>query len=225
MNINIPLAFSAGILSFLSPCVLPLIPAYIALITGLTTKELEIEKDRYFSKMVLQSILFILGFSVVFISFSIIITYFGHRIPEDILRIVGGIIVIMLGIHVAGIFTIKFLNHLKKINLSTKPTYIGSSFVIGMIFAFGWSPCIGPILGSILTYASVQETVKKSILLLVAYCIGLGIPFLLVSVLGIGMFLKFFKQFNKYYRIIEIVSGLLLIIIGVLILLDKFWIA
>lgn len=224
MQVNIFLAFGAGVLSFLSPCVLPLIPAYIALITGLTTKELEEEEEKYFSQLFSQSILFILGFSFVFISFSITINYFGKYIPQGVLRIIGGSIVILLGLHMVGIITINFLNKVKKINLSKKPLYIGSAFVVGMVFAFGWSPCIGPILGSILMYASVQETLSKSIFLLISYCLGLGIPFIFISVVGVGMFVKFFKKFNKYYRVVEIASGVLLIIIGLLILLNKFWI-
>lgn len=224
MDVSIPLALMAGILSFLSPCVLPLIPSYIALITGLTTKELEEDKNKYFSKLVLQSILFISGFSIIFIIFSVIINYFGQYVPKHILRLIGGVIVIILGLHVMGIFNIKFLNYMKKFNLSGKPRYIGGSFVVGMVFAIGWSPCVGPILGSILMYASVQETLSRAIFLLIAYCIGLGIPFLLVSIFGIGIFIRFFRKLKHHYRTVEIITGTLLVIIGILILLDKFWI-
>jgi len=223
MQINISLAFIAGVLSFLSPCVLPLIPAYIALITGLTFKELEEEKSKYFIKLVIESILFVFGFSAVFISFFLIATYFGNYIPRQILRLIGGIIVIILGFHVMGVFSIKALKYTKKLDLGIRSRYMGESFIIGAIFAFGWSPCVGPILGSILMYASVQETFTKGFFLLITYCIGLGIPFLLISILGIGLFSRLIRKFKKFYKSIELVSGILLVIIGTLILLNKFW--
>lgn len=221
---NFPILASlfAGVLTFVSPCVLPLIPAYITLITGLSIKELQ-NKQKLF-KSFTYSLAFILGFSTIFVLLGLSITYLSSFLFEnkDVLKIVGSIIIIIFGLHLTGIFKIKFLY--KQFSLMDK---FGSEinyltvYLMGATFAISWTPCVDPILASILILASNQDTVYKGTFLLVIYSLGLGIPFLLTA-LFINKFFYFFNSLKKYYKIIELVSGLLLIVIGLLIILGKF---
>lgn len=221
---NFPILASllAGILTFVSPCVLPLIPAYITLITGLSIKELQ-NKQKLF-KTFTYSLAFILGFSTIFVLLGLSITYLSSFLFEnkDILKIIGSVIIILFGLHLCGIFKIKLLY--KQFSLMDK---FGSEinyftvYLMGATFAISWTPCVDPILASILILASNQDTVYKGTFLLVIYSLGLGIPFLLTA-LFINKFFYFFNSLKKYYKIIELVSGLLLIVIGLLIILGKF---
>lgn len=221
---NFPILASlfAGVLTFVSPCVLPLIPAYITLITGLSIKELQ-NKQKLF-KTFSYSLIFILGFSTVFVLLGLSITYLSSFLFEnkDVLKIVGSIIIIIFGLHLTGIFKIKFLY--KQFSLmdkfSSEINYL-TVYLMGATFAVSWTPCVDPILASILILASNQDTVYKGTFLLVVYSLGLGIPFLLTA-LFINKFFYFFNSLKKYYKIIELVSGLLLIVIGLLIILGKF---
>lgn len=217
---NFPILASlfAGILTFISPCILPLIPAYITLITGLSIKELE-NKNKLF-KILTYSLTFVLGFSTIFVLLGLSITFLSNFIfnNKTIFQVVGAIIVIIFGIHLTGIFRIKFLykqfSLIDKIN--KKINYI-SVYLMGATFAISWTPCVDPILASILLLASNQETIYRGTLLLIIYSLGLGIPFILTAIF-INKFLTIFNYLKKYYKLIEIFSGILLIVIGILIL-------
>ncbi len=219
------IAFGAGILSFFAPCVLPLIPGYICFITGLSVDELRgVESEdrtrQNFRKILWQTILFILGFSFIFVALGATASYLGDIISahEKIIRIVGGSVIIVLGLHVAGVFNIKRLEYEKKLHLRNKPAHMFGSFIIGVVFAVGWTPCVGPALAAILGLAGTQKTVTQGVILLSAYSLGLGVPFLLTAV-AMNKFLNLFAKIKRYFKVISIVSGLLLIAIGILIII------
>jgi cytochrome c-type biogenesis protein len=223
-DISLPLAFLAGVLSFLSPCVLPLIPSYVSFITGISFKDLTVGTDRkkihYLT--ITNSIAFILGFSTVFIALGVSSSAVGSFFFQymDMIRIIGGVLVIIFGLFIAGILKLDFLMIQKKISLSGKPAgYIGT-FLVGMTFAAGWSPCIGPILGTILVYAGSKGSALYGFQLLAAYSLGLGVPFFL-SALAINVFLSYSPKLAKFMRAIMLISGLLLIIFGILLLTDQ----
>lgn len=223
--ISLFIAFGAGVLTFFSPCILPLIPAYICFITGLSLKELRAGEGtapatKNSRKILWQTVLFILGFSFIFVSLGASATWLGNFIFANrrIIKIIGGIVVILFGLHVAGIFNIKFLQHEKRLHLGSKPANIFGSFIIGAVFAIGWTPCVGPILGSILAYAVTKETINQGITLLSAYSLGLALPFILTA-FAITTFLNLFSKLKRYFRAISAVSGLLLVIIGILIII------
>lgn len=220
-NISIFAAFIAGILSFLSPCVLPLIPGYISFISGVSLAELtnenEIKKIKI--KTMINSIFFVFGFSFVFIVLGASATFIGKFLLANIkfLSIIAGILIILIGIHLTGILRINALLYEKKLNIKTKPIGIFGSFITGFAFAFGWTPCVGPILAGILVIAGARETITQGIILLSFYALGLAIPFLLTSY-SLTLFFKFFNTIKKHLNMIELLSGILLIIIGILIL-------
>ena len=215
--IEIFIAFGAGLISFLSPCVLPLIPGYIAYISGSSLNELLEKKD----VNLLPIILFTFGFSIVFIIFGASATFLGKFLLSNSfpLRIIAGVIIIFFSLHIIGIINIKFLNYEKKIYADRNNT-IFSSILIGMAFAFGWTPCIGPILGSILILASTTENIGKGILLLSSYSLGLAIPFILSGYL-IQKFILLSKNIKKKMNIITKVGGILLFLTGILILTNQ----
>ncbi len=220
-NISLLTAFIAGILSFLSPCILPLIPGYISFISGASIPELtgETEIKKLRKKTMINSLFFILGFSFVFIALGASATFIGKFLLAKIkiLSIIAGIIIILIGIHLTGLIKINALLYEKKINVNTKPIGIFGSFIVGFAFAFGWTPCVGPILAGILVIAGAKETLTQGILLLSIYSLGLAIPFLLTSY-SLTLFFKFFNAIKKYLNMIELISGILLIIIGILII-------
>ena len=211
------IALSAGLISFLSPCVLPLIPGYISFISGQSLNEL-LESRKI---NLLPLILFSLGFSFVFIIFGATASILGKFLLQNSqqLRIVAGIIIIIFSLQLLGIFNINFLNIEKKI-YTKKSSNIWFSFIVGMAFGFGWTPCIGPILGSILALASTEETILKAIILLSFYSLGLAIPFILSGYL-IQRFLVFSKNFKKNIKLVSKIGGITLLITGVLILTNK----
>tara|TARA_B100001778_G_scaffold112826_1_gene92451 strand:+ start:368 stop:1075 length:708 start_codon:yes stop_codon:yes gene_type:complete len=215
--IEIFIAFGSGLISFLSPCVLPLIPGYIAYISGSSLNELLEKKD----VNLLPIILFTFGFSTVFIIFGASATYLGKFLLSNSfpLRIIAGVIIIFFSLHIIGIINIKFLNYEKKIYADRNNT-IFSSILIGMAFAFGWTPCIGPILGSILILASTTENIGKGILLLSSYSLGLAIPFILSGYL-IQKFILLSKNIKKKMNVITKVGGILLFLTGILILTNQ----
>ena len=226
-DISILIALSAGMLTFLSPCILPLIPSYISFITGCSINELLDERREKTKKdglrnILMETLLFVLGFTVVFVALGASATYIGGFLIENkrIIGIVGGLVVIAFGVHLTGILKIKSLEYEKRFHLKHKPANLLGSIIIGLTFAVGWTPCIGPILGSMLTYAAVQGTVYKGILLLSIYSLGLGIPFIITG-LSIGVFFSFFQKLLKYSTIISILSGSLLIGVGILIMTDN----
>lgn len=223
-DISFSLAFLAGVLSFLSPCVLPLIPSYISFITGISFRDLTVgtERKKIRRITIANSTAFILGFSTVFIALGVSSSAVGKLFFAymDTIRIIGGILVILFGLFIAGFLKLDFLMTEKKIHLSGKPAgYIGT-FIVGMTFAAGWTPCIGPILGAILVYAGSKGSALYGFQLLSVYSLGMGIPFFL-SALGINMFLTHTPKIAKHMRIIMIVSGLLLIIFGIMLLTDQ----
>lgn len=213
-------AFAAGLLSFLSPCVLPLIPSYITYITGLSFADLQAEHPSHIirQKAVLHSLAFILGFTVVFILLGASATFIGSYVQEHsvLIRKIGGILVIVLGVHVTGLIPLRFLLGEKRLTIRHKPTGYVGSFAVGIAFAAGWTPCIGPILAAILAVAAMEETVTHGIILLLLYSLGLGIPFLLSS-LAMHQFLQIFNRFKKFIRLFEIITGLFLVVVGILI--------
>lgn len=222
-NLPLPLAaFLAGILSFLSPCVLPLVPGYVSLISGASVEELQTSERRVLSTVMLHSVTFVLGFSVVFIALGAVATGVGQVVNEyhSLLSRVAGVVVIIFGLHLTGILKIKALYADKRMHdVKGSASAIGS-FAVGFAFAFGWTPCIGPILATILVLASAQGTVLKGVVLLAVYSLGLAVPFLLTS-LGVDRFLSFYSRFRKHLHTVEVLSGILLIAIGVLIFLNN----
>ncbi len=206
------IALGAGLISFLSPCVLPLIPGYISYISGSSINEL-IEKKNV---NLFPIILFTVGFSIVFIFFGAASTLLGQVLLQNSyeLRIVAGIIIIILSLHLIGIINIKFLNYEKRVQTDIKRNFF-SPALIGMAFAFGWTPCIGPILGSILVLASTEESLQQGILLLTFYSIGLAVPFILAGYL-IQRFLVFSKNFRKNINKVSKIGGSILLITGIL---------
>ena len=216
--LHILTAFGAGLLSFFSPCVLPLIPAYVCFITGLSVKELSAPKEKNFERIknvLPESLLFILGFSMVFVILGASATFLGSFLfaKQKIIKIIGGLIVIFFGLHISGLFNIKFLQYEKKLHLKNKPVTKFGSFLVGVVFGFGWTPCVGPILGGILMLAATKDSLAKGILLLSFYSMGLGLPFFLLS-MGVGYMLGLFSKVKRYFKVISVLSGVLLIIIG-----------
>lgn len=216
-------AFVAGIVSFLSPCVLPLVPGYVSLISGASVEELQAKDRKLLNTVLLHSIMFILGFTLVFVCLGAAATSVGHfmKVYKRQLTWVAGTVIIILGLHLTGIFKIKALYADKRLHsVGGGKSPIGA-FVAGFAFAFGWTPCIGPILAGILTLAGSADTVRRGIVLLFVYSLGLAIPFLLTSV-GINGFLSFYGKFRRYLQLVEVGSGVLLIVFGVLIFTRHF---
>ena len=215
--IELAIALGAGLISFLSPCVLPLIPGYISYISGSSLNEL-IEKKNI---NLIPIILFTVGFSLVFIIFGAASTFLGRVLLQNSyeLRIVAGLVIIIFSLHILGIINIKFLNYEKRINTNISPNLF-SPILIGMAFAFGWTPCIGPILGSILVLAATEESLSKGVMLLFFYSIGLAIPFILSGYL-IQKFLIFSKNFKKNIKIVSRIGGFILLITGILIITNQ----
>ena len=224
--ISYPAAFTAGLLSFLSPCVLPLIPAYFTFITGFSLEELTASRDSEIRKKVfLSTILFVSGFSLVFILMGASASYLGGLIYNyrELIRIIGSIFIIILGVHLTGIIRIRGLDFEKRINMEKKPLHFFGTFVVGMAFGAGWSPCIGPLLGSIIIIAGSQETVWQGIILLAIYSAGLAIPFIIMSVF-INFLLIFIKKASRVLQYINTAAGILLIIVGLILLTNKLYV-
>jgi cytochrome c-type biogenesis protein len=218
-NITLPVAFLAGLLSFLSPCVLPLIPGYISFISGASIKELsaaeDLKKIRF--TVFVNSLMFVLGFTVVFILLGASATAVSKLLLRYLkpISVAAGALIVIFGLHTIGIIRIPFLYFEKRFQSSVKPAGLFGSFLIGLAFAFGWTPCIGPILAGILAVAASQKTVFSGIILLFTYSLGLGIPFM-ATAMSITLFFNVFSRVKKYMRVIEWISGALLVIIGIL---------
>jgi len=225
MTENIPyhIALLAGLASFFSPCVLPLIPAYFTFITGLSLEELTESRESSLRIKILGStILYVGGFSFVFIILGASASFLGNFVFEyrNIIAKIGGIVIILFGFHLTGLIRIRYLDVEKRLHLQKKPLHFLGAFFIGMAFGAGWSPCIGPLLGSILIIAGSQETVRTGIWLLAVYSAGLAIPFILISIF-IHFLLAFIKKMVTIIRYVNIIAGILLILIGLLLLTDK----
>jgi cytochrome c-type biogenesis protein len=224
-EVTYPLAFAAGVLSFLSPCVLPLVPSYVSFITGMSFEELTSEgadTSRVRLLTITNSLAFILGFSVIFIALGASTSYVGmlFREYQEQIRIVGGVLVILFGLFITGVFKTDFLMRERKFHISGTPSGYLGTFAVGIVFAAGWTPCIGPILGGILLYATSQGSTALGLKLLAMYSLGLAIPFF-ISALAINTFLSYSKSLRRHMRPIMILSGLVLIAFGVLLLMDK----
>ena len=215
MILNLLIAFSAGFISFLSPCVLPLIPGYISYISGQTLDE--IIKDN--KSVLLKTIFFSVGFSIVFVSFGITASFIGKFLINysNQLRIIAGLIITLFSLQLIGLINLKILNSEARFFTKNYRNNLIFPVIVGMAFGFGWTPCIGPILGSILVLAAIEENINKSILLLSFYSLGLAIPFIISGVL-IHKFLFFSKSFKKYISTITKVCGAILLLTGIAIL-------
>ena len=215
--IEIFIAFGAGLLSFLSPCVLPLIPGYISYVSGRSLNELLEKKEIN----LIPTILFVFGFSLIFIFFGATATTIGKLLLKNSneLRIVAGIVIIILSLHILKVINIKFLNYEKRVHSEINQGFF-APILIGMAFAFGWTPCIGPMLGSILILASTTESISQGVLLLSFYSLGLGIPFILSGYL-IQKFILISKNLKQKMNVIEKTGGTLLLLTGFLIITDQ----
>jgi cytochrome c-type biogenesis protein len=223
--VSFPAAFLAGLLSFFSPCVLPLIPAYFTFITGYSLEELTEGNIEIRKKVILSTISFVLGFSVVFILMGGSASYLGGLIYKykNLIRIIGGVLIIILGIHLTGVFRIRSLEFEKRIQIEKKPIHFLGTFIVGMAFGAGWSPCIGPLLGSILIVAGSQETIGQGMVLLGVYSAGLALPFVIISVF-INFLLVFMKRASRVLKYVNVVAGILLILVGLVLVTNKLYI-
>ena len=224
--VSFPAAFLAGFLSFLSPCVLPLIPAYFTFITGFSLEELtENRNPEIRKKVVFSTVSFVCGFSLVFILMGASASYLGGLIYNyrDTIRIIGGILIILMGVHLTGIIRIPGLDVEKRIHMEKKPLHFLGIFIIGMAFGAGWSPCIGPLLGSILIIAGSQEPVWHGIVLLAIYSAGLALPFIIISVF-IHLLLMVIKKASRVLQYVNTAAGILLIIAGLILVTNKLYV-
>ena len=215
--IELLIAFGAGLISFLSPCVLPLIPGYVSFISGQSIQDI-LKAKRI---KILPIILFCLGFSTVFIILGASASYLGQTLlhNSETLRVVAGIVIIIFSLQLVGLINISYLNFEKRIEARKSKNFF-FPYIIGLAFGFGWTPCIGPILGSILALASIEETLSRAIMLLIFYSLGLAIPFTLAGYL-IQKFLAFSKNFKKNINLITKIGGITLLITGILIMTNQ----
>lgn len=215
--------FLQGIASFLSPCVLPLIPAYLTYMTGQSI-EIMMKDSKAHRTLILNSIAFIVGFSLVFVLLGAIATSLGKflQVHRDIIRKVSAILIIFFGLFHSGIIPVPFLNYEKRLQIKADTPGIISSFLIGIGFSFGWSPCIGPVLTSVYIMASQARTVATGMALLAVYALGLGLPFLLIA-FGLKFLWKYIQKLYKHMKMVKIISGLLLIVIGIMIYFNAFY--
>jgi cytochrome c-type biogenesis protein len=216
-------AFFAGIVSFLSPCVLPLVPGYVSLISGASVEELQSKDRKLLNTVLLHSLMFILGFTVVFVMLGAAATTLGQlaRVYKRQLTWIAGLVIIIFGLHLTGILKIKAFYADKRLHSVKGGKSPWGAFAIGFAFAFGWTPCLGPIISSILLLAGSSDTVTKGVLLLWVYSLGLAVPFLITSLL-IDRFLIFYSRFRKHLHTLEVGSGVLLMVLGALILAGRF---
>ncbi len=222
-GLSIPLAFAAGIVSFLSPCVLPLVPGYVSMLSGATIEELKAGGDSALTARIFRnSLAFVVGFSLVFILLGASATTVGRFLvaQKSLFNLIAGIVIIIFGLHLTGLLKIPFLYREARMNTGAPRRGLPGSFLLGFAFAFGWTPCIGPILTGILALAATRDTIAQGMFLLAVYSAGLAIPFLLTG-LGLSQFLKFYGGFRKHLQAVEVASGVLLIAIGVIMATNK----
>ena len=220
-NVTLLAAFAAGFLSFISPCVLPLIPGYISFVSGISVEDMRADTTPAASRLrvFLTSLAFVIGFSIVFVALGASATAVGKfmfaRLPL-LSKIAGGILIVF-GLHTMGVFRLAVLDTEKRVHSQRKPAGPLGAMLVGVAFAFGWTPCIGPILGGILAIAGSKQSIAEGVTLLAVYSLGLGVPFLITS-LAINQFFGAARRIRKYYHAVELTSGALLIVIGVLII-------
>ena len=222
-DVNVFVAFAAGILSFLSPCVLPLIPSYLSFISGVSLEEIRGAQNAgaVRRRVVLNSVAFIFGFSLVFVSLGASASYlsslfFGYR---NVIRITGGAFILLVGIYLIGLFKIPAFDRYLQFNLKDKPAGYLGSVLVGITFAVAWTPCVGPILGAILAIAGTSADVGRGILLLAMYASGLALPFFL-SAMAINSFFQFSQAFRRYIQAFHVLGGILLVVVGLLLVTD-----
>lgn len=224
-NLSVLVAFSSGVFSFLSPCVLPLFPSYLSLITGMSFDELQVagRDGAQRRKIIGHSLAFILGFSLVFVGMGASFSALGQLLFEyrNLIRRVGGVLIIVFGLYIAGVLRLSWLGRYWQVPLRSKPAGFIGSWLVGVTFAIGWVPCVGPILGAILTLAASADTVGTGIGLLVAYSMGLALPFFLSS-LALSGFLAVFRRFRPWMPLVERTAGVLLVTVGILVLTNYF---
>ncbi len=222
-ELSIPLAFLAGVASFLSPCVLPLVPGYVSMLSGVSIEELKTGTSSLVGRVFTNSLAFVVGFSAVFVALGASATWVGGFIAarKTAFNVIAGILVIVFGLHLTGLLKIPLLYRDKRLDAGAPRRGLVGAFILGFAFAFGWTPCIGPILSTILVFAASRETVFQGMFLLGIYSAGLAIPFVLTG-LGLSQFLKFYGRFRKHLQVVEVASGVLLIALGVLIAFNKF---
>ena len=222
-DVNVLVAFAAGVFSFLSPCVLPLIPSYLSFVSGVSLEEISGERvpNRIRWRVALNSLAFILGFSLVFVSLGASASFLGSLFLgyRSFIRIAGGIFILLVGLYLIGLFKIPVLERYLQFNLKDKPAGYLGSVVVGITFAVAWTPCVGPILGAILALAGTSAEVGRGILFLSTYAAGLALPFFL-SALAVNSFFQFSQAFRRYIHAIHIAGGILLVIVGILLLTD-----
>jgi cytochrome c-type biogenesis protein len=221
VEVGVFIAFTAGIFSFLSPCVLPLVPSYLTFVTGMSLEDLQEGVDR--KTTFAHSLLFVVGFSSIFIMLGASASFLGQffRAYEVWITRIGGVVIVLLGIHLAGVLRMTPLLREKRLHLNDKPAGYLGTLGVGVAFGAGWTPCIGPALGAILTYGMAQDTMWAGVGLLTVYSLGLAIPFLLAS-LALDWFLQTFQKFRAWIPVVEKASGVLLILLGILLLTGQF---
>jgi cytochrome c-type biogenesis protein len=223
LGIGFTAAFAAGLLSFLSPCVLPLVPSYLSFVTGLGMEELESGDAELRRMTLIHSLLFVAGFSSIFLALGASASFLGQVLREYQLWIarIGGVIVLLFGLHLLGLTPVRWLQRERRMHLERKPVGYVGSFLVGVTFGAGWTPCIGPILGGILTFAATRQTLGEGVQLLAFYSAGLAVPFIL-SAVGFTWFLATFKRLRRHIVWVERASGALLVIVGLLLLSGQF---
>jgi cytochrome c-type biogenesis protein len=224
LDVSIYMAFAAGLISFVSPCVLPLVPGYISFVSGVAFAEIKEKKHppSFLSKekriVLINSLFFVTGFSLVFTLLGASATWIGAFLSSKIpiMSKIGGTIIILFGVYKIGLFRPQIFYREARFNVRRRKFGYAGAMIIGAAFAFGWTPCIGPILGVILTYAGTLENVNQGMFLLLVYSLGLGVPFLLTT-LGINQFWRFFRRVHKYLGLLEVASGVIMIVLGIMI--------
>ncbi len=220
-SIGILIAFTAGVLSFLSPCVLPLVPSYLSFVTGMSLEDLRGDFDR--RRVLVHSCLFVAGFTLVFVLLGASASFVGGllRYYSDWIARIGGVVIILFGLHLTGVFRLAPLMREKRLHLSNKPMGYVGTVVVGIAFGTGWTPCIGPVLGAILTMAASQERLLQGMWLLFVYSMGLAVPFVLAAV-ALERFLGVFARFRRFLPAVQVASGVLLVLLGLLLVTGSF---
>ena len=217
--LGVAVAFTAGLFSFLSPCVLPLFPSYLSFVTGMSVSDLSADLTvAARQRVMLHAVAFIVGFSVVFVALGASFSVAGTLLLDyrDWIRRIGGVLIVVFGLYVAGLLRIGIFGRTQQLRLGAKPAGYAGSFIVGLTFTIGWTPCVGPILGAILSLAGTADTVRQGVGLLAAYSAGLGTPFLL-SAVALGVFLKFFRRYRPFLPLVERFAGVVLVTVGLLV--------
>lgn len=223
-TVSLGLAFAAGLISFLSPCVLPLVPSYITFVTGMTLDELTVQgTDSARRRAAAHAALFVLGFTLVFIAMGAGASALGASLRRSlpVIQQVGGAMIVAFGLYMLGVLRLPGLSREARVQLASKPAGLVGSVLVGVTFGAGWTPCVGPVLASILLYAGAKATLAKGILLLAAYGLGLGVPFFVAAV-SLNWYLAGAQRLKRWLRPIELVAGVLLVVFGVLLVTGKF---